>query len=197
MLEKLCLGLVLLFFILAFALRNIKTYLSTGQSIKGKSKKLSISILLSTFIYVLLALRITILKPNWILEIYLFEFEIIKIMGWLLITLGFIIGIFSLIAMKKSWRVGIKYDQKTKLVTSGIYSMSRNPYFFSYVLLILGYILIYPSLILILLYLPLVFVFHKMNLEEEKYLKSVHGNSYLFYKKKVKRYFLIDISCSL
>jgi protein-S-isoprenylcysteine O-methyltransferase Ste14 len=189
MVEKLYLGLILLFFIAAFAIKNIKTYLSTRQSIKGKSKKLSISILLSTFIYVLIALRITVLKPIWFLEIYLFEFEIIRIMGLIILSIGFIIGIFSLIAMKKSWRVGIKYDQKTKLVSSGVYRISRNPYFLSYYVLILGYIFVYPSLILLVLYVTLVFVFHKMILVEEKYLETMHGDLYLNYKKKVKRYF--------
>ncbi len=188
MMEKTYLGLILLFFILAFAIKNIKTYLSVGQSIKGKSLKMTISIVLSTFIYLLIASRLTILKPAWILEINKFKFEILIVFGFLLVSLEIIIRIFALIAMKKSWRVGIRYDQKTKLVTSGIYRMSRNPYFLSYDLLIFGYMLIFPSVILFLLYLPLVFVFHKMILEEEKYLETVHGGSYLNYKKRVNRY---------
>ncbi len=188
MIEKIYLGLILLFFILAFAIRNIKTFLSTKQPIRGNSTKLTISIISSTVIYILILSRLIFIKSQWILELDIPENFVIKLIGLILITSGFIIGIFALLAMRNSWRVGIKYDQKTELVTSGIYRISRNPYFFSYDILILGYILIFPSIILIILYIILVMAFHQMILEEERYLKLVHGSSYMDYKKKVNRY---------
>ncbi|NQW36216.1 MAG: isoprenylcysteine carboxylmethyltransferase family protein [Flavobacteriales bacterium] len=188
MIEKFYLGFILLFFILAFAIKNIKTYLSTGQSIRGKSIKLTTSILLSTLIYLLIALRLTILNPKWMFEINILGYEIIKMIGYLFVTVGFVMGIFALLAMKNSWRVGIRYEQKTELITSGIYRVSRNPYFLSYDILILGYILIFPSPILLMLYVTLVIVFHKMILQEEMYLETVQGDSYLDYKRKVNRY---------
>ena len=188
MIEKIYLISILLFFILAFAIKNIKTYLATKQSIRGESLKLTMSVLLSTIIYALILLRLTVLNPKWILEIDLLEYSFIKIVGLIFVTVGFIFGILALIAMKNSWRVGIKYDQKTDLVKTGIYRVSRNPYFLSYDILILGYILIFPSIILIVLFLALAVVFHKMILEEEKYLESVHGDNYLDYQKEVNRY---------
>ncbi len=188
MIEKIYLISILLFFILAFAIKNIKTYLATKQSIRGESLKLTMSVLLSTIIYALILLRLTVLNPKWILEIDLLEYSFIKIVGLIFVTVGFIFGILALIAMKNSWRVGIKYDQKTDLVKTGIYRVSRNPYFLSYDILILGYILIFPSIILIVLFLALAVVFHKMILEEEKYLESVHEDNYLDYQNEVNRY---------
>ena len=134
-------------------------------------------------------LRLTILQPEYIFEIDLPKY--INTTGLIFVALGFIIGILALIAMKNSWRVGIKYDQKTDLITTGIYRISRNPYFLSYDILIFGYILIFTSPILIILYLILVIVFHRMILEEEKYLQSVQGVPYADYKSKVKRYLTI------
>ena len=188
MIEKIYLVLVIVFFILAFAIINTKTYLSTGKSIRGKSFKLTLSILLSTIIYLLILLRLTILNSRWILELEFFSHYHLTMFGHILVASGFILGIFALIALKDSWRVGIKYDQKTDLITTGIYRISRNPYFFSYDILILGYILFFPSIILIVLYIALVVIFHQMILEEEKYLEAVHGDSYLQYKVRVSRY---------
>ena len=189
--EKIYLILILVFFILAFAIKNVKTYLSAKRSIRGKSFKLSMSILLSTLIYVLLLLRLTFLDSKWLLEIDLTIYPILNILGLLLVSIGFVIGLLALKAMRNSWRVGIKYDQKTELISSGIYRLSRNPYFLSYNLLILGYLFIFPSIILFALYLALVITFHFMILQEEDYLESMHGENYITYKKKVKRYFTL------
>ena len=189
MLEKVYLGLILIFFILAFAIRNIKTYVSAKKSIKGKSLKLTMSVFISTTIYCLIILRLTLLKPK-----LLFEIDLptgINTIGFVFVSVGFILGILALIAMKNSWRVGIKHDQKTDLITTRIYRISRNPYFLSWDILIFGYILIFTSPILIILYLILVIVFHKMILEEEKYLQSVHGTLYKGYCSKVNRYLTI------
>ncbi len=156
---------------------------------KGKSLKLTISILVSTLIYILILLRLTFLKPD-----VLFEIELpaaLSTIGFALVSIGFVLGILALVAMKNSWRVGIKYDQKTELVTTGIYRFSRNPYFLSYGILIFGYILIFASPVLIILYVILVMVFHRMILEEEKYLLAVHGAVYEKYKRKVGRYLTI------
>ncbi|NJO88868.1 MAG: isoprenylcysteine carboxylmethyltransferase family protein [Chloroflexia bacterium] len=105
-----------------------------------------------------------------------------------MVTVGFIVGIFALAAMKNSWRVGIRYEQKTDLVTNGIYQFSRNPYFLSYNILMFGFLLIFPSVLILIPYALLVFLFHKMILEEENYLENMHGEDYLNYKRKVKRY---------
>lgn len=188
MIQKIYLILILAFFILAFAVKNISVYISTRQSIKGKSARLTLSIAASSAIYILILLRLTLLDSRQILELNVLQNNLSATAGIILVTTGFIVGILALTGLKNSWRVGIKYDQKTELKTGGIYRISRNPYFLSYHILILGYILIFPSLILMALYVTLAATFHSMILEEEKYLQSVHGENYLAYKKKTGRY---------
>jgi protein-S-isoprenylcysteine O-methyltransferase Ste14 len=182
---------ILLFFILAFGIKNLITYISTKKSIKGKSKNLTFSVIISSAIYSILLLRLTFLDS--IFEIFIPLHNLLKIFGYLLVTVGFCIGISALIAMKNSWRVGIIHNQKTVLITSGVYKFSRNPYFLSYEILILGFILIFPSPILAILYISLIITFHGMILDEENYLREVHRNSYLDYSKKVNRYFTLNI----
>ncbi len=192
MLGKIYLTLILIFFILAFFIRNIKTFISTKQSIRGRSVKLTLSVLVSGFIYVLILFRLTIFKPVWILELDFSNYLILKYIGFTFVSAGFVLGILALVAMKNSWRVGIRYDQRTDLVTSGIYRFSRNPYFLSYYILIFGYVLIIPSVILFVLYVALAVIFHSLILDEEKYLLSVHRDSYLDYKRKVNRYLTVN-----
>jgi len=109
MIEKAYLGLILILFILAFAIKNIKTYVSIKKSIRGKSVKLTISVLISTLIYCLILLRLTILQPQFVFEINLPEY--LNTIGLIMVSIGFTVGILALIAMKNSWRVGIKQDQ--------------------------------------------------------------------------------------
>ena len=82
MIERLLLSLIIVFFILAFAVKNIKTYLSTGNSIRGKSLKLTLSILLSSMIYVLLLLRLILDEAKWFVELDLLQDPIIRYVGY-------------------------------------------------------------------------------------------------------------------
>ncbi len=191
MIERIYLASILILFVSAFAFKNFKTSRSTKQTIGGKSKKLMISFSSSTLFYLLILLRLTFLKPEWILEFNLPGNSIFKAMGLILVSIGFVMGILAFISMKDSWRIAVQYEQKTSLITTGIYQFSRNPYFLSYHALFLGYLFYFPSVILISLYLCLAIVFHYIILEEEKYLESKHKDSYLEYKKNVNRYLTI------
>ncbi len=191
MIEQIFLVLILILFISAFAIKNIKTRLSTKQPMGGKSKKLILSFSASTLFYLIILSRLTFLKPEWILEINFPESTTFKIIGLILVSIGFSIGIFAFITMRDSWRIAIHYEQKTELITQGIYRISRNPYFLSYDILFLGYLFYFPSIILSVLYICLITVFHYIILEEEKYLEFKHATVYLAYKKRVNRYLTI------
>lgn len=81
-----------------------------------------------------------------------------------------------------------KYIIKNKLLTTGIYSYTRNPIYSAFTILSLGLILIsnnYYLLILPILYY--LFLTVLMILTEEKWLKEVFGSEYKEYKKKVNR----------
>jgi len=144
------------------------------------------SVGVSAVIYALLILRLTVLNNSHLLEVALPRYS--KYVGLILVCLGFLIGLLALYTMRNSWRVGIKNDQKTALVNRGIYRTSRNPYFLSYGVLVVGYLLIFPSPIIFILYLMLVSIFHQMILDEERYLEKIHGEEYLKYRKRVRRY---------
>ena len=183
---------IIIIYLSAFLIRNLITYFAIKASIRGRSTKLTISLVLSTIIYLLTLFQI--LFPAIHLPVgglSIFDSLFIKYLGFIFLLLALIIGLAALFEMKNSWRVGIVYEHKTDLVTTGIYALSRNPYFLSYDLLFLGILLIFPSFLLLFLVVSLAVVFHLMIVEEERYLARTQGESYLNYRKKVGRYFLL------
>lgn len=182
---------IIVIYLLAFFIRNLKTYFNVKTSIRGRSLKLTLSLVLSTIIYVITFTNL--FFPGFkdkIGKVSLLENSLLQYAGYSLMLLALVIGLAALFEMRNSWRVGIKHDQKTDLVTTGIYGLSRNPYFLSYNLLFIGIFLIYPSMTLLILIIALLIIFHLMIKEEENYLEKVQGKPYMFYKKKVGRYLL-------
>ena len=108
---------------------------------------------------------------------------------------GIVLGIIAVfffalatITMKTSWRVGIP-EEKTTLVTDGIYKWSRNPAF-------VGFDLLYCSICLMFFNLPLVIVsvwaavmLHLQILQEEEHMHNMFGDVYDEYKNHTLRYF--------
>jgi protein-S-isoprenylcysteine O-methyltransferase Ste14 len=75
-----------------------------------------------------------------------------------------------------------------KLCTEGIYRISRNPMYFSFLFLNTAAFLYLPSLLLLIIMLYGMIVHHFIILAEEKYLEKEFGDEYLKYKAKVPRY---------
>ena len=81
-----------------------------------------------------------------------------------------------------------KYIIKNKLLTTGIYSYTRNPIYSAFTILSLGLILIANNYFLLILpVLYYLFLTVLMILTEEIWLKEVFGSEYEEYKKKVNR----------
>lgn len=113
----------------------------------------------------------------------------VRIMGAIMSVGGTVIFIVAIWTMQDSWRVGVSKTDKTELVTSGIYQISRNPAFLGFDLLYIGTLLMYFNWILCFLTVFAVIMYHLqiVNVEED-FLLATFGNEYLQYKKKVCRY---------
>ncbi|RGC80247.1 isoprenylcysteine carboxylmethyltransferase family protein [Hungatella hathewayi] len=91
--------------------------------------------------------------------------------------------------MKDSWRAGIAENDKTEIVTSGIYQISRNPAFLGFDCVYIGLLLMFFNPILLIFSVFAIIMLHLQILQEEQYLPKVFGNDYINYKNKVYRYF--------
>ena len=128
-----------------------------------------------------------IIDDNWY---YIYESPVLKIIGLILILLGDVIFFLSVYYMKTSWRVGIDETRNDKLITNGIYRISRNPAFLGFDLTYLGLALVFPNPIMIIFTIILIWLFDDQIMIEEEYLERKYKEEYLEYKKKTKRYFL-------
>ncbi|WP_374443906.1 isoprenylcysteine carboxylmethyltransferase family protein [Epilithonimonas sp.] len=136
------------------------------------------------FVYVIL---FTFLPESSFLPVDFLEVELLKFVGLTLMLLALVWTIIAQNQMKDSWRIGIDNDMKTELVTSGLFSVSRNPVFLGMIVSLIGLFLITPNAVsLWFLILGYVLIQVQIRLEEE-FLYRQHGEKYLDYLIKVRR----------
>lgn len=99
----------------------------------------------------------------------------------------------SVITMSDSWRQGIDNNQKTSMITNGIYKYSRNPAYVAFDLMYVGCFLLVPSVYLLVLSIIQFILLHLQILHEEKLLPKIFGSEYLDYKKRTPRYICIKL----
>ena len=102
--------------------------------------------------------------------------------------LGDLIFLISVLCMKDSWRAGIPDNDKTQLVTDGIYAYSRNPAFLGFYLQYIGVLLMYCNLLTGMFTVFAIVMLHLQVLQEERYLTAAFGSAYLDYRHRVYRY---------
>ena len=111
----------------------------------------------------------------------------VRIVGVLAGVLGVLFFALATITMKTSWRVGIP-EEKTALVTQGIYGWSRNPAFVGFDLLYLSVCLMFFNIPLLLVSLWAAVMLHLQILQEENHMHHMFGEEYDVYKKHTLRY---------
>ena len=102
-----------------FVVKNIILHRKIGKQIRGKNIEATISIAFFTF-FIGTALWMSFLKQPFG-KIQLLNELLSTALGFLLLFLNLVVSGASLMNLKDSWRVGVLEDQKTKLVTMGIY----------------------------------------------------------------------------
>ncbi|MDR0381776.1 MAG: isoprenylcysteine carboxylmethyltransferase family protein [Oscillospiraceae bacterium] len=107
--------------------------------------------------------------------------------GIALCAAGLALFAAALVSFGSAWRVGI---DKTgdRLVTSGVFALSRNPIFLFMDMYLFGTFLIYPNLFFLLSFIFSALGLHFQILKEEKSLLSRFGDAYAEYCRKVRRY---------
>src|SRR4030095_12199800 len=115
-----------------------------------------------------------------------FQSEIMAWIGVLFCLAGLIFVGWSLVSFGESFRVGIDTEHPDKLITTGVFAISRNPIYTAFALILLGQFLIFPNWLLLVYLAAGIWLFHRQVLREEEYLKKHYGKEYLEYSKRVR-----------
>lgn len=104
-----------------------------------------------------------------------------------------LIGMFMVVSIGKRFRKAKTqihtFKVPKKLVTNGLFQYSRNPIYLGFTIALVGIAFLYGSLSALI---PALFFFLVANFWyipfEEQNMKRVFGQSYLFYRRKVRRW---------
>ncbi|MCS4302665.1 MULTISPECIES: methyltransferase family protein [Chryseobacterium] len=143
-------------------------------------------VLMGLFMYTSLLL----LFPDIIMDAFkisVLDSDVFQYIGIALMIFSFIWVIVAQLYMKDSWRIGIDDKLKTKLITNGVFSFSRNPVFLGMTVSLIGFFLLLPTMISLIFFLTgNILIQVQIRLEEDHLLKQ-HGETYETYKKRVGR----------
>ena len=172
------------FYIVKLLLLNNKS-IRTNQAGKGnKSKKVIIIEKIMSFANILTI----IVQVCSILFVKNYIMTELRIIGILLGIVAIFFFASATITMENSWRVGIP-EEKTSLITNGIYKWSRNPAFVGFDLLFCSICLIFYNIPLVIVSIWSAVMLHLQILQEEVYMHNMFGEEYDNYKKHTLRYF--------
>lgn len=112
-----------------------------------------------------------------------------KMWGWPLIALGVLCMVSAFHAMQRANTPVDPYQATTALVTTGVYSFSRNPLYITLTLFYVGgALLLNAPWAMLLLPLVLMVMVRYVIVREERYLERKFGAAYRQYKARVRRW---------
>ena len=114
----------------------------------------------------------------------------IKVTGFVLIHLALLWIVIAQIQMSNSWRVGIDDERKTELVVKGLFSVSRNPVFLGMIVTLIGIFCVLPNALTLVSAVTSTALFQVQVRLEEEHLARTHGDLYVEYCRRVKRWIL-------
>lgn len=125
---------------------------------------------------------------QYLIPINGFERTWIRFTGVVLLLISLVWTVLAQAQMGDSWRIGIDSEHRTKLVEGGVFMLSRNPIFVGMILTLFGLFLVIPNVgTLITLLVGIILIGIQVRLEEE-YLSTIHGDDYLQYRGRVRRW---------
>ena len=106
------------------------------------------------------------------------HFGLFHIVSYILIGGGFLL-------LAHSWQVLYKAQHDHTLATSGSYARIRHPQYIGFMFIILGFLFQWPTVLTLLMFPVLVFMYTRLAYGEEKEMEQKFGDEYKKYREKV------------
>lgn len=110
------------------------------------------------------------------------HFSVLHIVSNLLIIGG-------IIMIAKAWDTLYKSQKENILATSGLYRYMRHPQYLAFILIIIGFLLQWPTLVTLIMAPILIVRYIHLGQKEEKIMLNKYGSEYAAYKKETPGYF--------
>ena len=186
----------ILYFLIVFVLRSWLLWKSTGLSpltFENSDDAHGYNGKLFKFIIVLeiLVIGIYAFAKAWhvyLLPFWYLESELLRIIGWLLLIVSLVWTFVAQLQMADAWRIGIDTKHDTELISTGLFSLSRNPIFLGIILADIGLFLAVPNAFTLLIAVLSIVVIQTQVRLEEAFLTTAHGEAYIHYQKQVRRW---------
>ncbi len=115
--------------------------------------------------------------------------RIVTVVGLAFYELGIALAVWAKLTMKENWGNPGQHDveRQKQLVTSGPFTISRNPIYTGLILIVFGFGIALKSYLIVVV-LPLFYYFTTVIEAEEKLLLYHFGDKYREYCKQVRRF---------
>lgn len=185
-----------MFFCTIFLLRTFIVWKKTGINAYALLKKDGAEGIVGRYfklvplVSILLVITITSFPSfyPYFAPIHWLEHQTITLTGLFLLMTSLLWIWLSQGQMGISWRIGIDKQNDTDLVKKGVFLISRNPIFFGLIINLLGFFLVLPNAATFAIMLLGIAILEIQVALEEQYLLSQHGEDYVNYCKKVRRW---------
>ncbi|MGH9013990.1 MAG: methyltransferase family protein [Acidimicrobiia bacterium] len=109
--------------------------------------------------------------------------------GFALLASALAVCLTAQAQMGRSWRAGVDPEARTELITTGLFSIVRNPFYVGLMLAASGVACIVPNVVAVAA-VPLTIVGSHLVVRqsEEPYLRRVHGEHYIAYAARTGRF---------
>jgi protein-S-isoprenylcysteine O-methyltransferase Ste14 len=115
--------------------------------------------------------------------------RIVEYIGFALVVIGFLFGLGAVLAFRRAHTTLDTYHPVSSIVTSGVYSFSRNPIYLGFLLMVIGIPLNTGTYWGVILAPIFILLCNKLVIEhEETYLEKKFGEIYTSYKSRVRRW---------
>lgn len=191
--DAVALGLMTVWILLAFVVRSVIQYRTTGDSgIRrgmltapiGSAESIAgwafVVALVSAFAAPALALGGV--GPVW-------HSPGLERVGLVVALIGVVATFLAQVDMGRAWRIGVDPEERTELVTDGAFALARNPIFTAMLVTGGGFALMVANWVALLGFGLLVLAIElQVRLVEEPHLRRSHGEAYAAYERQVGRF---------